>query len=265
MSRTRHAAALCLTITCIPGLAMGQARRDVGPPGRAVYQEHDRATDARFTATADAGGNAVVTVSGGDFSLEKIVSPTGDATIRLTQGKDEVSIALNQAGFHVTRGRRVVRFDPRSESPDRLEAVRSLLAGSPAVRSFKRLSAALENRDDSEEDGALATIALIDGAIVQFLDGDVDAPKRIGRRVTRKHRAALRPAARRAPDVYRDCVGIYQIALLDAYTQYESCWVEANDYSWWSRSFVFKLCEWEWALRSQQYIWQFIGCFMLPF
>ncbi len=266
MSLARYVAALCLTIVCVPGLAMGQSRREAAPPGGGGYQEHDRTTDARFTATTDAGGNAVLTVTGGDFSLEKVVSPTGDATIRLRQGKDEVSIALNQSGFHVTRGRRVVRFDPRTESADRLDAVRSLFAGSQAVRTFKRLSAALENRDDAEEDGALATIALIDGAIVQFLDGDVDAPKRIGRRITRKHRAALRPAAaRRAPGAFHDCVGLYQVALLDAYTQYESCWVEANDYSWWSRSFVFKLCEWEWAVRSQQYVWQFIGCFMLPF
>jgi len=250
----------------VPELATGQSRSEAESPARRGYQERDRVTDATFTAAADAGGNAVFTVQGGDFSLEKVVSPTGDTTIRLTQGKDVVSIALNQSGFHVTRGRRVVRFDPRSESIDKLDAVRSLLVGSRAVRSFKRLAASLENRDEAEEDGALAVVALVDGAIVQFLDGDLDAPRRIGKRLTRKHRASLRQAAaKRAPDVFRDCVGIYQVSLVDAYTQYESCWVEANEYSWWSRSFVFKLCEWEWALRSQQYVWQFIGCFMLPF
>ena len=29
----------------------------------------------------------------------------------------------------------------------------------------------------------------------------------------------------------------------------QSCWVEANDSAWWSRSLIFKLCEWEWAIR----------------
>ncbi len=266
MSRTGCVVALCLAMGLVPGLAIGQSRRDADSQGRRSYQEHDRVTGATFTAAPDAGGNAVVTVKGGDFSFEKVVSPTGDATFRLTQGSDVVSIALNQAGFQITRGRRIVHFDPRSEPADKLDAVRSLLVGSKAVRSFKRLTASLENRDEAEEDGALATVALIDGAIVQLLDGDVDAPKRIGRRITRKQRAALRTiAARRAPDVFRDCVGMYQVSLLDAYSQYEYCWLDANESSWWSRSLVFKLCEWEWALRSQQYIWQFIGCFMLPF
>jgi hypothetical protein len=134
------------------------------------------------------------------------------------------------------------------------------------VRSFKRLAASLENRDEAEEDGPLAVVALIDGAIVQLLDGDADAPGRIARRVTRKHRAALRPVvARRAPDQFRDCVGLYQVSLMDAYYQYGECWLEANDSSWWTRNLIFRMCEWEWALRSQQYVWQFIGCFMLPF
>jgi hypothetical protein len=266
MSRTGCVVALCLAVGLVPGLAMGQGRRNADSQERRSYQEHDRVTGATFTAAPDAGGNAVVTVKGGEFSFEKVVSPTGDATFRLTQGSDVVSVALNQTGFHITRGRRIVHFDPRSESADKLDAVRSLLVGSKAVRSFKRLTASLENRDEGEEDGALATVALIDGAIVQLLDGDVDAPKRIGRRITRKQRAALRTiAARRAPDVFRDCVGMYQVSLLDAYSQYEYCWLDANESSWWSRSLVFKLCEWEWALRSQQYIWQFIGCFMLPF
>ncbi len=266
MSRTNCVVALCLAMALIPEFARGQGRRDAESPARPGYQEYDRVTDATFTTSTDAGGNAVFHVKGGDFSFEKVVSPTGDATIRLSQGKDVVSIALNQSGFHVTRGRRGVRFDPRSESIDKLDAVRSLLAGSRAVRSFKRLAASLENRDEAEEDGALAIVALIDGAIVQLLDGDVDAPKRIGRRVTRKQRAALRlAAARRAPDMFRDCVGLYEVSLMDAFSHYERCWVDANDSSSWTRGLMAKLCEWEWALRSQQYVWQFIGCFMFPF
>jgi hypothetical protein len=265
MSRTTWVIAFCFALTLIPQWAMGQGRSGTDARNRRVYQEHDQVTDATFAASTDAGGNAVFTIRGGDFALDKVVSPTGDATIRLTQGKDTVTIALNQSGFEITRGRRGGRFDPRSETIDKLDGVRALLVGSQAVRSFKRLAASLENRDDSEEDGGLAVVALLDSAIVQFLDGDVDAPKRIARRVTRKHRAALRPVAFRAPDVFRDCIGLYENSLMDAYTQYEYCWLDANESSWWSRSLVFKLCEWEWALRSQQYVWQFIGCFMLPF
>jgi len=264
MSRIGSMVVVFLALT-FPGVAAAQGRRNDGSAGRPGYQEHDALTDATFAVTTDANGNAVFAVRGGDFALDKVVSPTGDATLRLTQGKDVVSIAIGQSGFQVGRGRRTVRVDPKTDKGEGFDAARALLLGSPSVRSFKRLAAALENRDESEEDGALAIVALIDGAIVQLLDGDVDAPKRIAQRITRKQRAAFRPAsAKRAPDTFRDCVGIYEVSLVDAYHRYETCWIESIDYSWWTRSWVLKLCEWEWALSSQQYIWQFVGCFMLP-
>jgi hypothetical protein len=245
-------------------IASAQGRRHGDSPARG-YQEHDRMTGTTFTVSTNAEGNAVVTLKGGDFSLEKVVTPTGDATLRLTQGKDVVTIALNQAGIQIGRGRRTVRLDPRADKGEGFDAVRALLTGSQPVRSFKRLAASLENRDDTEEDGALALVALVDGALVQLLEGDVDAPNRITRRITRKQRAAFRPAAvKRAPDYFRDCVGMYQVALLDSYTEWQRCWIDAWDYSVWTRSLIFKLCEWEWALRSQQYVWQFVGCFTLP-
>ena len=98
-----------------------------------------------------------------------------------------------------------------------------MLTGSEAVRSFKRLVAALEQRDESEEDGPLALSALVDGAIVHLLDGAVDAPLRIAKRITRKQRASLRVVnAARAPAPYYDCVGGYQIALVTAYGQFRA-------------------------------------------
>ncbi len=266
MSRIKFVAGGLVLALSIPGVVAAQGRRDNDPPDRRGYQEQDRLTATTFTVTTDAGGNAVFTAKGGDFSFEKVVSPTGEATLRLTQEKDVVTIAINQSGLVVGRGRRTVRIDPRTDKGEDLDNVRALLLGSRAVRSFKRLAAALENRDESEEDGALAIVTLIDGAIVQLLDGDTDAPRRIGKRVTRKHRAALRTvAARRLPGGFHDCVGLYEVALMDASRQYGQCWIEANDSFWWSRSMLFKYCEWEWALRSQQYVWQFIGCFMFPF
>ncbi len=265
MSRLSCVVALLLAMA-IPDLAAAQGRRDGDAPGRRGYQEHDRATDTTFTATTDAGGNAVVMLKGGDFLLEKAVSPTGDTTIRLTQDKDVVTIAISQAGFQVGRGRKTLRFDPRTDKGEGLDAVRALLLGSRAVRSFRRLAASLEDRDESEEDGALAVGALVDGAIVQLLDGDLDAPKRIAKRITRKHRATIRTIkAGRAPGMFVDCVGLYEISLLDSWNKFAGCYQESTEYRWWLRDLVYRACEFEWVLRSQQYIWQFIGCFMFPF
>jgi hypothetical protein len=257
-------AALVLAMA-IPGLAAAQERREGQSTGRRGYQEHDRVADATFTATADANGNAVFTLKGGNFSLEKVLAPTGDSTLRLTQGKDVVTIAISQAGFQVARGRRSVRFDPRTDKGDGLDAVRALLVGSQTVRSFKRLVASLEARDETEPDGPLALAALVDGSVVQMLDGDLDAPRRIAKRITRKHRAAIRTVKARAPGAFIDCVGLYEVALLNSWTQFAGCYQESTEYSWWSHRLVYYLCELEWVLRSQQYLWQFVGCFMLPF
>jgi hypothetical protein len=265
MYRTRPVAAFIIALGCVPALAAGQANANPGGTGRRIYQEHDAATRTSFTATSDGAGNAVLTLKGGDFALEKVVAHTGDATLRLTQGKDVVSIAISQNGFHVARGRSALRVDPRSGSQETFDGVRAILTGSQAVRSFKRLVAALEERHESEEDGPLAMSALVDGAVVQLLDGDADATRRIAKRLTRKQRASLRVVkAGRAPGVFIDCIGVYQVALMTSYGQFESCAIESTEYAWWSRSLIYQLCSWEWAIRSQQYIWQFIGCFMMP-
>jgi hypothetical protein len=106
------------------------------------------------------------------------------------QGKDVVSIAMNHGGYSVARGRKTARLDSQSGQED-LDAVRAVLLGSQAVRTFRRLSASLENRDDDDA-GPLLLSTLVDGAIVQMLDGDSGATGRIGKRITRKQRAGLR-------------------------------------------------------------------------
>jgi hypothetical protein len=265
MYRPRRVVALLMTIAIFPAVVAGQGNAIQEGKGRRSYQEYDRSTGTGFTATTDASGNAVLSLKGGDFLLEKVIAHTGDATLRLSQGKDIVTIAINQSGFQVARGQKSLGIDPRSDKHDRFDAVRSLLVGSQAVRSFKRLVATLEEREESEEDGPLALSALVDGAMVQLLDGDADAPRRIAKRITRKHRASLRAIkAARLPGVFVDCIGLYQVALMTSYGQFESCAIESTEYSWWSRSLIFQLCSWEWAIRSQQYVWQFVGCFMVP-
>lgn len=255
---------LLLLAGLVPALAAAQTPRPEGQPPRG-YHERDAATGAEFAAAVDGNGNAILAIKGGDFTLEKVLAHTGDVTLRLSQGKDVVSIAISQNGFDVSRGSRTLRFDPRADGADRLDKVRTLLLGSRAVRSFKQLVASIENRDEAEQDTPFAINALLDGAAVLLLDGDADATKRLARRLTRTQRAANRIVTARLPGQYYDCVGGYQIAVLNAYNQFESCYLESTAYRWWSRDLVAALCDMEWLLRTQQYIWQFISCFMLPF
>jgi hypothetical protein len=251
------AVTLCLVMTPAAGFA-GQQRQN--------QTVHDHLSNADYTASMDANGNAVFTVKSGDFLLEKVVDASGHFTLRLTQSKDSVSIVSNSAGYVVSHGKRTARLDPRVAGQiDALDAVRAVLLGSPAVRSFRRLSVILENRDDGEYESPLILSALADGAIVQMLDGDPGAVPRVAKRMIRAQRARLQTVTFRAQDTLKDCVGMYERSLMEAWNLAVQCMQWASGISMYFQDWAEGFCYWEWIARSQQYIYQFISCMAYPF
>jgi hypothetical protein len=233
--------------------------------GRPAYEEHDAVTHTAFSSTVNDQGVALFTAKVDDFTLEKAVASTGDTTIRLMQGKDVVSIAMNHSGYVVARGTKTARLDPQSGKQEDMDAVRAVLLGSPAVRTFRRLSASLENRDEAGDEGPLFLSTLVDGAIVQMLDGDPGATERIGKRITRKRRASLHPAMLRPDNLFTDCILSYEMSLMEAWDLFYQCTQTALNsawYIWWSAQ---NLCELEFLIRSQQYVYQFAACLAYPF
>ena len=107
--------------------------------------------------------------------------------------------------------------------------------------------------------------ALADGAIVQMLDGDPGAVPRIAKRMVRAQRARLQAVKLRADDTLKDCVGMYERALLEAWNQFTQCMEWASDISMYFQDWAQGFCYWEWIARSQQYIYQFISCMAYPF
>jgi len=256
-----------ILVTC-PVLTAAAPQDNRGTPlsrRNEVHREYDRATDATFAAAIDANGIGYFTIAVGDFLFEKALASSGDSTIRLSRGKDVVTIAASQTGYQVERGKKSARFDPRSQQ-SRADNARALLLGSEAIRTFKRMAAALEDRDESQVDTPLVTAALVDSALIQTLEGEPGAAKRLGKRLTRRQRMDVQPVrAVRAPMQFTDCVGNYQLSLVYGWDQYASCLYEAWERNWYLREWIERACEFEWVLRSQQYAWQFIGCMALPF
>lgn len=248
--------------------AAAQQRNDAakGPiASRRSHEERDPVTNTVFSSTVDEQNNARITVKVGDFTLEKAVAPSGDTTIRLAQGADVVSVAMTRGGYVVQRRQKTARLDPQSGKQEDMDAIRAVLLGSPAVRTFRRLSASLEARENSDSEGPLFLSTLVDGAIVQMLDGDAGAAERMGKRITRKRRAGLQQASLRPGDVFTDCVMNYELSLLDAWDLLYRCTettFSLNFFFWWSAE---TFCEFEFFLRSQQYIYQFFSCFAYPF
>jgi hypothetical protein len=229
-------------------------RNQLRPQG---HVEQDQATGATFALAADASGNMVTLMTARDFLLEKAVDPSGSTTIRLTQGRDSVTIAMSQSGYAVQRGTRSARFDPRAPQEADLDAIRSVLLGSPAVRTFRRLSSSFENREEDDY-GPLVLSALVDGAIVQMLDGDSGALERMAKRVTKKQRATLRQAGR--PGDFRDCVVLYEQSLLYSYNIFKVCYETAQNNPWYISSWSKTVCDWEFLIRAEQYLFQFTAC-----
>jgi hypothetical protein len=255
--RAIGAITLCLVMAPTAGFA-GQQRQS--------QKLHDDLSNADYTASMDASANAVFSVKAGDLLLEKAVDASGNFTLRLTQGKDIVTIVANSAGYVVSRGKRTARFDPRvAVQAETRDAVRAVLLGSQAVRSFRRLSVVLENRDEGENESPLLLSALADGAIVQMLDGDPGAVPRIAKRMVRSQRARLQAVRLRQTDTLKDCVGMYERSLLEAWNQAVQCMEWASSISMYFQDWAQGFCYWEWIFRSQQYIYQFFACLALPF
>jgi hypothetical protein len=275
MGSTPHIIAIMLCLLMAPAAGFTEQQQE-GPqkqPGntggvsqpRRVIAEHDALSNADYTTTMDASGSALFTVKAADFLLEKAVDASGAFTLRISQAKDVVTIVRDQAGYTIGRGKRSARFDPRSATQsDGRDVIRTILVGSPAIRSFRRLSLLLENRDEREDESPALLSTLLDGGLVQMLDGDPGAMARIAKRVVRKQRARLQTVRFMPGDMFRDCVGMYEVSLLDAWNQYTACLEWATNVHWWFQTWAEDWCHWEWLGRSQQYLWQFVSCFALP-
>jgi hypothetical protein len=236
-------------------------------PGVAVtarqvnHIEFDGALDASFSTGTDASGNAVMMMSAADLVLQKTVSPTGAATMRLTNGKDVVSVTIGRRGYTVARGKRSASFNPATPRDGDRESVREVLLGSKAVRAFREFTAILEERQG--DDTAIVLATLLDGAVVDMLDGDPGAVDRIARRVTAKRRTGAHPAQFRLAQ-FEDCVLSYELSLLYSYDLYWTCLQTAENSPWYIWYIARSMCEWEFLIRSQQYVFQMVSCVAIP-
>jgi hypothetical protein len=243
-----------------PGPVGGMA--GAGPIVRQVsHVEYDTALEASFATAVDGNGNAVITMNTSDLTLEKVVSPTGAATLRLSRGKDLVSVAMGPRGYTVTRGKRSAAFNPAAPRETDLDSIRAVLVGSRAVRAFRELTAILEARPS--DDSVMIAATLLDGAVVDMLDGDPGAVDRIAKRVAGKRRSGVQPASYSRVQ-FQDCVLSYELSLLYSYDLYWTCLQTAEASPWYIWYIARSMCEWEFLIRSQQYIFQFVSCAAIP-
>lgn len=233
------------------------AVRLIGPP---LYDEK---LDAMFSSGFTVDGSAWSEIRSRDLRVEKWVTPSGHTTLVLSYLDDRVVFTVTDSGFAVTRGDRLASYRPvegnDEENQGRQDAVRLILIGSTSVRAFRAFTAAVERQSDT--DNALTISALIDGAIVAALDGDVGAMDRVGNRLVRNMQG-LRQVTAAAGAQFTDCLTLYYMSMSHAWQQYMGCY---NPSSFWSTLIWGPICAWEYMFRAEGYWFQLLSCWAVPF
>lgn len=208
-----------------------------------VQLKHFEKQGMTFSANSTVDGAIQVDARGGEFGFRKKVFQDGRFIVELDAPGDTVSLTYVD-GVAVTRGQKTVTLSAQSTEAD-LDQARRLLADSRAVRLMRAKGAEFEAADD--DSAAAASLLLVDG-LVGALTGDVGAPRRVARLLSKKARASLRAAADR-PET---CYSRWESSILWAYINYEDC-AFLYFYPWW-------MCSLRWNMESESAWFSFISC-----
>jgi hypothetical protein len=216
----------------------------------AAQTRHFESVNLTVNVGTTAGGAIQTEARRGDLVFRKQVQSNGRYTFDIESPRDKVAIAVAETGIQVTRGPTTVTIDPEM-GHGQMDQVRRLLADSHAVELLRNLGAALEA---SEDDTPALVPLLIADSVVGTLTGDVGAPRRTARFLSRRARAQLRPAQTTHAQT---CYHQWEQALLWAFMEFEEC---VFLWDWW-----FGWCSFRWTMEADSAWFQFLTCSGLGF
>lgn len=197
-----------------------------------------------FNANGTADGAVQVDARGGEFGFRQKVFQNGHFTVDLEATGDKVTLDQTDEGVVVTRGGKTITLTAQATEED-MSAVSRLLADSRAVRQIREKGAAFEA---DEEDSMAAASLLFADALVGTLTGDVGAPHRVARLLSKKARAGLRTIQGRPNTCYYQ----WEQSVLWAFMDEEEC------------EFVYRypslMCSTRWLMQAESAWFSFITC-----
>jgi hypothetical protein len=238
---------------CVGVFKASMARPSATP---SVQVHHDAQTGATFFFSLTRDGATRMTSKAGDLDVEKTVFPDGRSQIVLQAGNDRVIVTIAVAVVDVQRGSRRLHIDVSHVTDDELLRVKTLLAGSRALRLFRTLAYSLEPATVRAPAG---TAMASSDAILGFLDGDVAAVDRLGQRMRAARQARIRTVAF-ADGEGKDCYAEYEALVVKAADDYDSC---RHTFSWWNLP-AQAACAGVWSLQAESAWFQFLGCSAVP-
>jgi hypothetical protein len=164
-------------------------------------------------------------------------------TLDLEAGGDTLRFRVTGSEITITRGKQVVIIAP--DSPESIAAaVRRMLSDSAAVKKLRETGAMFEAEED---DSPAAAAVLLSDAVVGALTGDVGAPRRIARLLSKRARALARSAGQRPPSCYSQ----WEQTMMWVWMDYEECEFLWNWGPW---------CTARWTLQTESAWFSFLSC-----
>jgi hypothetical protein len=167
-------------------------------------------------------------------------------TIDLETPGDKVTIGLTEHSVVIVRNKRRLALSVSSGTIRELDNVGALLGSSQAVRLARAAAAAVQEAED--DSGSSASLVIAD-ALVGLLTGDVGAPGRAARYLSRRARTGIRQIAT------NDCYRLWEGRVLTASYEWESC---ARAFSVWNPTK--NLCAFRWVIQVESYWFNFLSC-----
>lgn len=198
------------------------------------------------------GFNGTMTWLSGErdqFRIRKFTAKGGGSTIELSYRNDVVVISVDNGVVRVARDGRTLTVD----SPESLEALQGLLAGSLAIYHTRTLLSELEGKSALKPvDMTLLSAA----ALAVSLTGDHGAPLRLADRFVARHRGIFRQVRF---DEEASCYTSYETEVSDAWNDLNACMAEADNSGWLAG--VRRLaCNATWLLRGESAWFEYIKC-----
>lgn len=232
--------AACGAATPVAAMPRPQAGLAARPAGQVRHYQKPNLT---FSASTTVEGEVQIEASGGDFGFRKRVQSSGAYTLDLEAGRDTLRFRVTGTDITVTRGREVVIVLP--DSPESVAiTVRRMLSDSGAVKKLRQVGAMFEA---AEDDSPAAAAVLLSDALVGSLTGDVGAPHRIAKLLSKRARSLNRSAGDRPPNCYSQ----WEQTMMWVWMDFEECAILWN-YGFW--------CTARWTLQTESAWFSFLSC-----
>lgn len=204
---------------------------------------HFQKPNLTFTASTTVDGEVQIEATGDGFGFRKKVQGSGRYTLDLEAGRDKVTLRVTESDITINRGREVIIITP--DSPEAVaDSVRRMLADSVAVRRLRSAGAIFEA---SDEDSPAGSAVLLSDAVVGALTGDVGAPHRIARLLSKRARSLARTAGQRPNSCYYQ----WEQTMMWVWMDFEECAVLWNYGGW---------CTVRWAMQTESAWFSLLSC-----